>query len=450
MQSRKSYSREILQLAIPVSLGQAGHILVGIADSVMVGNIGGPGGEEGKIALAAASLANGLFAILLVFGMGLAYGITPPVANASGEGNENKLKSILLHGLVLCLFSGLILFGVLSTLSPLLSEMGQPERVVSEAIPYFNVLLLSMVPLMIFMAYKQFAEGLSFTLQATVISILSNLINVGLNYLLIYGKGGFPEMGLMGAGWASFYSRVLMAVMMALTISYHRKLRIYRPELSIKSIHWKEIRNLLKIGVPIGFQLTFEVSAFALAAVMIGWLGAEQLAAHQIALSLAAVTYMLASGIGSAATVKVGQYLGTGNNTGLRLSALSAGKIVIIFMIAAGIFFIIFRNNLPWLFNKDESVITLASGLLIIAAFFQVSDGLQVVAQGALRGLSDVKMPTYIAFLSYFVVGLPVAYIFGFLLEYGAVGVWWGLLIGLSTSAVLQIVRFIRLSRNNV
>lgn len=434
--------RKTLLLAFPVCMSQLGHVMVGIVDSIMVGNYGGEGSSIGTLSLAASALANSFFSVVLVFGIGVSFGITPLVANADGEKNASKISLLLQHAILLYSLFGVGLFLLLYSCSPLLNHFGQAPEVVDLAIPYFNIVVFSMIPLMIFLAFKQFAEGLSFTKQAMYISIFANLVHIALNYILIYGKLGFEPMGLKGAGWSSFISRVIMAGMMFYYIYNSPLFSAYRSDFNIKSYSKEIMYKLFKLGIPIGLQFVFEIGAFAFAAIMIGWISAEQLAAHQIAISLAAVTYMFASGISAAATVRVGNQLGTKNIPSLRLAGFSAFYMVIVFMLVAAIGFILFNQELPFFFNKDPEVLRIASSLLIIAALFQLSDGVQVVGLGALRGISDVRVPTAITLVAYWVLGLPVGYLLGNVLKLGARGIWYGLLTGLSVSAVLLFTRF--------
>ncbi|MDQ3192681.1 MAG: MATE family efflux transporter [Bacteroidota bacterium] len=435
------------KLAYPICLSHLGHVLVGVADSIMVGNYGGEGAPIGALSLAASSLANSIFSVVLVFGIGVSFAISPLVASADGENNKNKLIELLKHSILICTILGLLLSIILFFGSSALQYFGQPIGVVNLAIPYFSILGFSMLPLMVFMAFKNFSEGLSFTRQAMYISVLSNVLNVFLNYLLIYGTFGFPEMGLNGAGWATFISRVVMAVAIFYYIYKSPFFIPYRAGFSFKNYSYDIIRKITRLGIPIGLQFTFEVGAFAFAAIMIGWIGAIQLASHQIAITLASVTYMLASGISAATTVRVGNQLGAGNLSGLRMAGYSGFILSFAFMFIAACVFVVFRNILPPLFNQHEQVIQLASSLIVIAALFQLSDGVQVVGLGALRGMSDVKIPTFITVFSYWCLALPLAYFLGFTLDFGARGIWFGLLIGLSTAAVLLFTRFYNKSK---
>lgn len=448
MLSYKKHFRETFILAYPVCLGQLGHVLVGVADSLMVGNYGGESSEIGTLSLAAASLANALIHIILVLGIGISYGATPLIAAAHSKNDKNEITSLLKHSILLCLITGIIIFISLYFSSPLLHYFNQPEKVVELAIPYFNIMVFSMLPLMLFLAFKQFAEGLSDTKTAMYISIGANILNIFLNYLFIYGNWGFKEMGLNGAGWASFIARVVMVFSMGWYVYKASKFKDYRSGFSLKNYNRKKVSEIFKVGLPVGLQFTFEVSAFALAAVMIGWISAEDLAAHQIAISLASLTYMFASGLSAAASVRVGNYFGVKNFDDLRRAGNSALIMVLVFMGTMALLFVFLNSFLPTLFNKDENVIFIASNLLLIAALFQLSDGTQVVGQGLLRGMADVKIPTLFAFLAYWVIGLPVGWLLGFHLNFGSSGIWYGLSIGLTVATILNFVRFYHKSKS--
>jgi MATE family multidrug resistance protein len=447
MPSYKKHIRETYLLAYPVCLGQLGHVMVGVADSLMVGNYGGENSQIGTLSLAAASLANALIHIILVMGIGISYGATPLIAAADSKNEKREISELLKHSIILCLITGLIVFVTLYFCSPLLHYFNQPQNVVELAIPYFNIMVFSMLPLMLFLAFKQFAEGLSDTKTAMYISIGANLLNVFLNYLFIYGNWGFREMGLNGAGWASFIARIVMAASMGWYVYKAVKFKEYKSGFSLVNYQWKKVGEIFKVGLPVGLQFTFEVSAFAIAAIMIGWISAEDLAAHQIALSLASLTYMFASGLSAAASVRVGNFYGLKNYTDLRKAGNSALIMVLAFMGTMALLFVVLNNFLPTLFNKNETVLNIASNLLLIAALFQLSDGSQVVGQGLLRGMADVKIPTIFAFLAYWIIGLPVGWLLGFTFNLGSNGIWYGLSIGLTIATVLNFVRFYHKSK---
>ena len=438
--SYREHFRRNITLAYPVVLSQLGQVMVAVVDSAMVG-------QTGSIPLAAASLANSITFIMIAFAIGISYAITPLIAAADGQGRAREISEILRHGLVLNIFAGLMIFILIASGSGLLHYMGQDPEVVELAIPYMGIIAFSIVPLMVFQTFRQFTEGLSQTRQAMVITIASNLLNVFLNYLLIFGKWGFPELGLNGAGWATLISRVVMAAAMFLFVAYAPRFASYIKKLQFKRFYRERFNRLLGLGIPSGMQFLFEVSAFSLAAVMVGWLGADALAAHQIGISLASITFMMASGVSAASTIRIGNQLGRKDIPTLRVAGFSNFLLIVAFMAVSGILFIVFRDFLPTLFIADTDVIATASGLLIIAAFFQIFDGVQVVSLGILRGLQDVKVPTLATFVAYWIIGLPVGYLLAFEFGYGIKGVWYGLSIGLGITAVTLFYRFDQLTR---
>jgi len=437
MESRdyQEHFRRNFSLAYPVMLSQLGHIMVGVADSVMVGQLG-------AVELASVSLGSGIFHVIMLFGIGVSYAVTPLVAAADGEGNKQKCADFLKHGFYLNIILGTFLAVGLSFSSGVLHFFDQEPEVLELAIPFLTIISFSIIPIMFFQTFRQFAEGLSSTKPAMIISIAGNLINLGLNYILIFGELGFPEMGVNGAAWATLISRILIGAAMALYIFFASSFGKVMALFNWGGMQLKIGIQLLKIGVPAGLQFIFEAGAFGMAAIMIGWIGAEALAAHQIALNMAGITYMAASGISAAATIRVGNQLGKGDYPTLRVAGNTCFVMVIIFMSICGIAFIFLNQFLPSLYIDDPEVIGYAASLIIIAAFFQISDGVQVVGLGALRGLADVKIPTLYTLFAYWIMALPIGYFLGIQMEMGADGIWIGLLIGLSISAVMQFWRF--------
>lgn len=430
--------RRIVGIAIPVTVGQLGHMSVGVADSIMLGNLGG-------VELAASTFGLSVFVPFMMMGIGISYGISPAVAKANGEKDDKSLNSLFIHGLVLNTFIGILFSLVLWYFSWGLKYFGQPKEIVSITIVYFQWMAVCMFPLMIFQSLKQFAEGLSVTKPFTMISLSGNLINILLNYLLIFGKVGFPQMGVEGAAIATFISRVYMAFMI-FGYYYYCPLRKYLQKWKLHDLEWKKIFSLGKISLPIGLQMVLEVGAFGFAAIMTGWIDTNSLAAHQIALNLAAITYMASTGIASAATVRVGYELGRKNRNGLRNAGIKSVLLVIVFMTMNAVLFFTFRNLLPTIYIRDIKIVEIASSLLLITAFFQISDGVQAVGLGALRGLSDVKMPTLIAFIAYWIIALPAGYILAFNYKLGVQGIWYGLLSGLTIAAIFLTKRFLIVS----
>lgn len=436
---RKHYAANF-KLAYPIVIGQVGHVLTGIADSIMVGNIGSD-------YLAAASFAHNIFILIFVFGVGISTGLTPLVGVAKGEENIRECGGLLSTGTIVGIVFGIILTLVILMVYPLLGFMGQTERVLELAEPYYLITALSMFPGMLFLTFKQFTEGLSLTKPAMFFSISGNMLNIVLNYFLIYGIWIFPELELNGAGWATLIARLYMGLAFGAFVFTSPLFKQYIGKIGRKYFSKRRMVSMLKLGIPIGLQLILEIASFSFGAIMIGWLGAYPLAAHQIAISLAGTTYLAAGGIASAATIRISTFIGAGNFVDMRRAGYSAFMMAGIFMFTTAILFILLRFQLPLIFVREAEVIEIASGLIIIASMFQLFDGTQVVGLGALRGLKDVKIPTLTALTAYWFIGIPVGYTLAFVFEYGAYGVWIGYLTGLFFAAVLLFLRFIKVSR---
>jgi MATE family multidrug resistance protein len=377
-----------------------------------------------------------------VFAVGIAFGLTPLIANADGEGNISKISRLWKNGLVVNLTFGFVMMSLLFMAGPLFNHLKQEPEVVEFALPYFFIIITGIIPMMLFLNLKQFAEGLSDTAVATRVSLVANFINVALNYMLIKGLWVFPELGLLGAGYATVASRWLMFLGLWGYIKNKEKFKKYWIARKEERYKWSSMKDILNIGLPSGLQYIFEVGAFAISAVMAGSIGAFPQAAHQIAISLASISYMAASGLSAAASIRVGNQLGQKDYPQLKLAATTLFKMVLVFMTVTGIVFLLTRNILPTFFTDEPEVIAIAAQLLVITTFFQLSDGAQVLAQGALRGLSDVKTPTLITFVAYWVLALPSAYIFAFVFNWGIVGIWIGLAAGLTFSGALLTKRF--------
>ncbi|WP_324288422.1 MATE family efflux transporter [Pedobacter sp. SL55] len=295
---------------------------------------------------------------------------------------------------------------------------------------------------MIFQAFKQFTEGLGFTKQAMMISVWGNLINVILGIIFVKGMFGLTPMGVSGVGLSILIDRILMAIAMGAYVFNSKNFKVYLSQFKFFSFDLSRIKKIAKLGAPVAMQYSFEISAFSGAGILIGTIGKVEQAAHFTALSLAAFTYMLATGIANAATIKTGNNFGSKNFKGLRLSAIASYHIVIVFMSATALLFMLANNLLPYVYTSDTTVIGIAAQLLIIAGFFQLFDGTQVVGLGVLRGLGDVNMPTFITFLSYWVIGIPVGYLLCFKYGFGVNGIWYGLTFGLLTASILLFIRF--------
>ncbi len=424
-----------LKLALPIIISQAGQIVVSLADNIMVGRVG-------TTALAASSFANSIFIIILVFGIGFSYSITPMVATAIGGGDDKKAFHWFHQGFWVNIFLGVALVLLSFVVALFMSGMGQPDDVVELGVPYFLIISVSIIPFLFFASYKQFAEGLSNTRIAMFITVGGNVVNVIINYLLIFGKAGFPELGLLGAGIGTLMARVFMAVVFWVVykrISLFDRFRHYHHEIRFSV---KTALQLMRLGGPIGIQFVVEVFAFSLGAIMMGWLGEISLAAHQIVITVVSLTYMMSSGLASATTIIVSTFRGEGKYKQLKYAAFASIHMVVLFMAVTASIYIQLRYYIPALFVTDHEVITIAAGLFIIAAFFQVFDGVQVVVIGILRGLEDVMFSMVVIAIAYLFIGIPVGYVMSFVLNMGAVGIWYGYLTGLTLVGIVLMLRF--------
>jgi MATE family multidrug resistance protein len=435
LKNYKAFYSSNIKLALPVIISQAGQTVVGLVDNVMVGRVG-------TAPLAAASFANSIFIIILVFGIGFSYAITPLVAKAIGKGDERSAVHWFHQGLRVNIFIGIFLVLASAVVAYFMPYMGQPEDVVELGVPYFLVISVSILPFLHFASYKQFAEGISNTRLAMIITISGNIVNVIFNYLLIYGKAGFPELGLLGAGIGTLISRIFMS---AAFLIIYRRLKFFARFRQIQeqvSFSFKEAVHLVKLGGPMGMQLIIEVFAFSLGAIMMGWLGEDPLAAHQIVITVASLTFMMSSGLASATTIKVSTFRGKNDFRKLKYSAFASIHMVIAFMSITAVIFLLTRHLIPELFIKDENVVSIAAGLFLIAAVFQIFDGLQVVMIGVLRGMEDVVFPMIVIAVAYLFVSIPIGYVLSFIFELGPQGIWIGYLSGLSTVSLVLLYRF--------
>nr|WP_321245678.1 MATE family efflux transporter [uncultured Psychroserpens sp.] len=441
------YTKEFsynFKLAAPVILGMLGHTFVSFVDNIMVGQLG-------TAELAAVSLGNSFMFIAMSIGIGFSTAITPLVAEADAANNFSEGKSSFKHGLFLCTILGVLLFLSVFFAKPLLYLMKQPVEVVELALPYLNLVAFSLIPLVIFQAFKQFSDGLSMTRYPMYATILANVVNVVINYALIFGKFGFPEMGIVGAAYGTLISRFIMVIHLWWLLNKKEKSKAFVTNIKFFVLDKLMIRKLINLGTPSAMQMFFEVAIFTAAIWLSGLLGKNPQAANQIALNLSSMTFMVAMGLSVASMIRVGNQKGLGQYFELRRIAFSIFLLAICLGICFAAFFFVFHEELPKLYMDyddtenlvdNREVMTIAAKLMIAAAIFQISDSIQVVVLGALRGLQDVKIPTIITFVSYWVIGFPVSYYFGKEENYGSFGIWLGLLAGLTTAAILLFIRF--------
>lgn len=446
-----TYTKEFsynVRLAYPIIFGMLGHTVVGIVDNIMVGKLG-------PTELAAVSLGNSFVLIAMSLGIGFSTAITPLAAQADGRKSIEEGRSTFHHGLYLCTILGVVLFGLIFFSKPLIGFMGQPDNVVELAKPYLDIVAFSLIPLIIFQGYKQFADGMSETKYSMWATILGNIVNVVLNYLLIYGIWIFPELGIVGAGIGTIASRFVMLGYMHYVMQKKERFHPFFEKFSLKNIKRQINIEIIRLGAPSAMQMFFEVGLFTGAIWLSGILGIMSQAANQIALSLASFTFMFAMGLSVAASIRVGNQKGLADYKQLRVVAFSIFLLAIIVETFFALIFVLFHKQLPALFvdmnNVNDlavntEVVSIAAQLLLVAAIFQISDGIQVVVLGALRGLQDVKIPMYITFVAYWVVGFPISIYLGLYTELKGAGIWIGLLAGLSIAALFLYLRFVRLT----
>lgn len=443
----KQYTKEFsynLRLAYPVILGMVGHNLIGMVDNIMVGKLG-------STELAAVSLGNSMIFIAMSLGIGFSTAITPIVAEGDAEKNDGKIRSAFHHGLFLCTILGLVLFGTIVLAKPIMEMLHQPKEVIALAKPYLDWVAFSLIPLIMYQGYKQFADGLSLTKYSMYAMVMANVLHVGMNYVLIYGIWIFPKMGIIGAALGTVISRIFLVMFMHIMLSRRNDLKRFFKDFSFEEIKKETIKKIINIGFPSAMQMLFEVVLFTASIWLCGNIGRTSQAANQIALSLASMTFMFAMGLSVTSMIRVSNQRGLQDYKKLVIVARSIFLLSIIIETLFAVLFVVFHQFLPHIFLNMENtlqvtdnteVIEIASKLLLIAAVFQISDGIQVVVLGALRGLQDVKIPMYITFVAYWIIGFPISYYLGEYTQLKAEGVWIGLLAGLTAAALFLYLRF--------
>lgn len=428
----RGHYRETLRLGVPVVISQLGQITVGLADSIMIGRLG-------ATELATAAFANTLFSLPLIFGMGFAMSLTPFTGRAWARKDYASIQTLWKNGLLANLLMAFVLLLVAAGLYLAMPLMQQPVHLVAPAQSYFIILSASLLPLMVFFSGKQLLEGLSNTRIAMIITLLGNLLNILGNYLLIYGKAGFPELGLNGAGISTLLARLAMATVMLLLVVRHRALRQgIRARLYFSR---KEVQRLYRLGLPMGLHLFSESSAFIVSGIMMGWLGETALAAHQIVMSLSTLGFMLYQGIGVSSTIRISQLSAHQQPLLLQAAARASVHIVLLMVLIISLFFLIFRVQLPFLFTPEAEVARLATELILILVIYQLFDALQIIFSGILRGLADARIPGLLTIFSYFGVAIPLSYLSAFHLDLGPAGIWLGFPVGLGVCALLFYFR---------
>lgn len=450
-QYTKEFSYNI-RLAYPIIIGMLGHTLIGIVDNIMVGKLG-------STELAAVSLGNSMIFVAMSLGIGFSTAITPIVAEADAENDISKIRSTFYHGLFLCAILGILLFGLVLLAKPIMELLHQPKEVITLAKPYIDWVAFSLVPLIIYQGYKQFADGLSMTKVSMYAIVMANILHVIINYLLIYGIWIFPKMGILGAALGTVISRIAMVIFMHIILSRKEQLKQYFHNFSFNEIKKEMIKKIVNLGFPSAMQMLFEVVLFTAAIWLCGNIGKTSQAANQIALSLASMTFMFAMGLSAVSMIRISNQKGLNDYKQLVIVARSIFLLAILIEILFAVMFVTLHQVLPYVFLNmeiqsqlldNQEVIAIAAKLLLVAAVFQISDGMQVVVLGALRGLQDVKIPMYMTFVAYWIVGFPVSFYLGNYTSLKAVGVWIGLFAGLTTAAVFLFMRFHYLTKKMI
>ena len=436
-------AKRTLNLAFPIILGEVAQMMLGIIDTAMVGAVG-------YKQLAAAALVMSVINIPYVFGIGITISVSQMVSMAHGRRDGKLVSHYLFNGFWLCAISALVISLAIELSKNILFHLGQDAEVAQLALPYLQIMGWSVIPMLLFLSLKQFTDGLEFTKTAMILSLSALPLNAFLNWLFIYGNWGFPRMELMGAGMGTLITRIFIFIVLAVIILYHR---IFRRYIAVRSKVWKlkrqTIKELLHIGIPSSFQITMEAGAFAISGILIGTIGAVEQAAHQIALSLASLTFMVSMGLSQAGSIRVSNAFGRNDKLAIREIGKSTIFMALIYGSFCALIFILFRHQLPFIFNDDREVVLMTAYLLLFAALFQISDSTQAVTAGLLRGIKDVKIPTVFILIAYWAIGIPVGCLLAFYFKMGAAGIWTGFIAGLTFSALFLSFRFKKMSKKN-
>ena len=431
---REDYSATI-KIGVPIVLGQLGIVVVGLVDNIMVGHFS-------TSDLAAASFVNSVFNIPILFGMGFSYGLTPLVGQFFGRGDKFRVGGLLRNSLLANFMIGLFLSVVMGIMYLNVHRMGQPEELLPLVRPYFLLQLTSLVFVMMFNSFKQFADGITDTKTSMWIMLSANLLNIIGNSLLIYGVWGLPALGLAGAGISTLTSRIFMFVAFAILFFRKQSYRRYLVGYHRTTYNTGDLKVLNRMGMMVGLQMGMETALFSISGVMIGWLGTVPLAAHQVVASISTLGFMVYYGVGSAVSIRVSNFFGRGDIAGVRRATLAGTHLLGLLAISVSVFFLLVREHIGWLYTSSEDVVNLVDVLLVILVFYQFGDSLQIIFANALRGVADVTSMAVISFIGYFVIALPVSYICGFVLDWGIEGIWVGYPVGLTLTGGMMCWRF--------
>ena len=431
---REDYSATI-KIGVPIVLGQLGIVVVGLVDNIMVGHFS-------TSDLAAASFVNSVFNIPILFGMGFSYGLTPLVGQFFGRGDKFRVGGLLRNSLLANFMIGLFLSVVMGIMYLNVHRMGQPEELLPLIRPYFLLQLTSLVFVMMFNSFKQFADGITDTKTSMWIMLSANLLNIIGNSLLIYGVWGLPALGLKGAGISTLTSRIFMFVAFAILFFRKQSYRRYLVGYHRTTYNTGDLKVLNRMGMMVGLQMGMETALFSISGVMIGWLGTVPLAAHQVVASISTLGFMVYYGVGSAVSIRVSNFFGRGDIAGVRRATLAGAHLLGLLAILVSVFFLLVREHIGWLYTSSEDVVNLVAVLMVILVFYQFGDSLQIIFANALRGVADVTSMAVISFIGYFVIALPVSYVCGFVLDWGIEGIWVGYPVGLTLTGGMMCWRF--------
>lgn len=443
MKQYYTHYRALASLGVPIIVGQLGTIILGFADTLMIGRHSMP-------ELAAAAFVNNMFVLVLLFSMGFSYGLTPIVGSLYGQGEKGKIGIMLKNSLAANLFLSVALMAVMALLYLNIGHLGQPEELLPLMKPYFLVNLVSIPFVACFNTFKQLADGTTDTKTAMWILLGGNLLNIIGNYLLIYGKCGLPEMGLLGAGLSTMLSRMLMAVAFVVIVFRSKRYRIYRQGFAAGQINRGDMRHLCGLGVPLGLQMGMEAAAFSLSSVIVGWIGTAALAAHQVMLTVSQFFYMVYYGMAAAVAIRVSYFAGQRDYEALNRSTVAGFHLILLIAFAVSVPVMLLRGAIGSWFTDSSEVCLMVSQVIIPLVVYQFGDGLQCTYANALRGISHVKPLMYVAFVAYFVISLPLGYLFGITFRWGLLGIWSAFPFGLTTAGVLYYYYYRRYLRRIV
>ena len=441
-QSYKQHYRQLLRIGLPIVLGQIGVIVLGFADTIMIGH---HTTEE----LAAASLVNNLFNLAIIFGTGFSYGLTPLIGELFGKDDKGGIGALLKNSLLANLVMAAVIMAAMGIVYANLDRMGQPEELMVFIKPYYLIVLSSMVFVMLFNSFKQFAEGTTDTQTPMWLLLGGNVMNIAGNYVLIYGKLGAPELGLAGAGLSTLASRVAMLAAFVIIFARSRRYAAYREGFRLGRLRLTAFRRLNGMGWPVALQMGMESASFSLSAVMVGWIGSIALAAHQIGITFSTLSFMVIYGMGAAIAIRVSHFKGQGDMGNVRRAAFAGFHVVVVICAVACVFFASVRHHVGRWFTDNQEVSAITSVLMLLMVLYQLGDATQIVFANSLRGISDVRPMMVIAFFAYFVVSLPTGYLLAFTFDLGLYGIWLAYPVGLTTAGCLFLWRFNRMTRGS-